>query len=195
MRIKKIIYWVTVIAVCLCLLSGASAATGQGSGLHNAPSHMEIKPVSVTLADKATLTILETDWLHQTRETHVEEIQPKLSGLFWTFASVLAAAAGLVIFLFGTAMFKRFSLNMKLYTSYGFLVMLTIILGMGGYLYLDRVNGAAHQETAFLDLDMMASEIQVLQNEFLLHGIENKAYGKEKEEEIKALIAEYADDL
>ncbi|THB77158.1 MAG: chemotaxis protein [Desulfobacteraceae bacterium] len=79
---------------------------------------------------------------------------------------------------------------MKLYTSYGSLVSFAIILGMGGYLYIERINSAAHMEMAFLEIDVKANKIEAFQNAYLLHGIENKAYGEKKAEEIKALVAE-----
>ncbi len=164
-----------------------SNAVGQGHG--------KVEPVKVTLADAATMALLNTDWLKNTDDSHFQEIKPKLSGLIWAFGVLLAAGFGIVIFVSVTGMFKRFSLNMKLYTSYGSLVFLAVILGLGGYLYLERVNGAAHQETAFLELDMMANEIEAFQNVYLLHGIENKAYGEKKVKEIKELVAEFNEDF
>jgi methyl-accepting chemotaxis protein/carbonic anhydrase len=172
---------------------GKEGSSGQPDG-HKAETGSG-KEASLSLADGETLALLKTDWLSHRAETHSEEINPELSTLFWTFVILLAAGAGLVLLVFGSGLFKRFSLNLKLYTSYGLLMGLVVILGVGSYLYLDRANMSAHQEVAFLDMDMMAGEIEAAQNAFLLHGIENKAYGEKKVEEIKELLKEYREDL
>jgi methyl-accepting chemotaxis protein len=100
---------------------------------------------------------------------------------------------GLVLFFGGT--FNRLSINLKLYASYGSLVLLALILGMAGYSYVTNLNRTAHLETAFLDLDMMASEMFVAQDEFLLHGIENKAYGEKQVGRIGSMLEAFAKDI
>ncbi len=190
--------WQLIILLIFILAFTANAPTAMAEtkmSHGDEVGHVEVEPVKISLADSATMDMLKTDWLNMTDESHFQETKPKLSNIFWLFLSILAVVACFALFLFGTGVFKRFSLNLKLYTSYGFFVGIAVILGLGGYLYLERVNGAAHQETAFLDLDMMASEIQVLQNEFSLHGIENKSYGEKKVEEIKMLLVEYSEDI
>lgn len=154
-----------------------------------------VEPVAVSLASADTMTLLKTDWLMTAQETHLEEHKPGLSRLFWSFTILLGLFACLTIALFGTGMFRRFSLNMKLYTSYGSLVMLALILGLGGYLYLEKINATAHIETAFLELDMMANETEALQNAYLLHGIENKAYGDKTLKAITTLTTEFLNDF
>ncbi|MCG8633261.1 MAG: methyl-accepting chemotaxis protein [Desulfobacterales bacterium] len=175
--------------------SPAKAAAGSG-GIHGqSPGHAAISPASVTLADEHTMSLLTTDWFSKITERQLEEVQPGLSVLFWAFIAVLAGFGGLVVFLFFSGIFKRFGLNMKLYVSYGFLVIQATILGLGGYLYLERVNSAAHQEAMFLELDLMAKEIESLQNAYLLHGIENKAYGEKTIKKINALVEEFGKDF
>ncbi|MCM2284090.1 MAG: methyl-accepting chemotaxis protein [Desulfobacula sp.] len=153
------------------------------------------KEVPLSLIDSDTLTLLKTDWLSHKAETEFHKITPGLSSLFWTFVILLSVSACIVAFVFVSGIFTRFGLNMKLYTSYGVLVALAVILGLGGYLYLDRTSMAAHQEAAFLDLDMMASETEAFQAGFLLHGIENKAYGEKQVQEIKKLLEEFKTDF
>jgi methyl-accepting chemotaxis protein len=165
-------------------------------GAHGAaPRQMEIKPAAVKLADAQTLQILRTDWLKTADEVHHEAVKTRLSGSFWTIMAVagVLVVSGLVLF-FGGA-FNRFGINLKLYTSYGALVLLALVLGVGGYYYVTGVNRTAHLETAFLDLDMMASEMFAAQDEFLLHGIENKAYGEAQVARIDAVLKEYAVDI
>ncbi len=74
-------------------------------------------------------------------------------------------------------------------------MILAALLGSGAYFYLKNVNGKGHLETAFLELSNMTNSIQAAQGEFLLHGIENKAYGDKQVDKIKNIIAEYTEDL
>ena len=176
--------------------TGHGAETEADSGHGTGASHgkVEVKSVPVTLADSETMKILETDWLKEADETHLSDEKVKLSGSFWTVIAVLTGLFILGGIVFAGGIFKRFGLNLKLYTSYGCLVLLAMILGVTGYLYLSGVSGEAHLETAFLDLDMMASEINVAQDEFILHGIENKAYGEKQAVHVEELIKEFSED-
>jgi len=167
-------------------------ATNQGHS--NEAEYVEIKAVAVTLADAQTMEILRTDWLKEAKEEHLAEKEAELTGLFWTFITLLAVMLTLALILFAGGFFKRFGLNLKLYTSYGSLIILAVMLGMGGYMYLSRVNAEAKLQTAFLELGLMANEVQVAQDEFLLHGIENKAYGEKRVVQIKGLINEFSED-
>jgi methyl-accepting chemotaxis protein len=171
---------------------GAKAAHGTGQG--KVAEHVKIKPVPVTLADAGTMTILRTDWLKEAKETHLSTEKAKLSGTFWTIMAIFAGLTIMGLIIFAGGAFKRFSLNLKLYTSFGSLVLLAVILGVAGYYYLSRINGAAHLEKAFLDLKMMASEMQVGQDEFLLHGIENKEYGEKQVLKINDLTKEFGEN-
>jgi methyl-accepting chemotaxis protein len=128
-------------------------------------------------------------------ETHQEAFRIGLSGSFWTIMAVVGMLIVLGLVLFLGATFNRFSINLKLYASYGSLVLLALMLGMAGYSYVTRLNRTAHLETAFPDLDMMASELFVAQDEFLLHGFENKAYGKKQVARIYAVLEAFAKEI
>jgi methyl-accepting chemotaxis protein len=173
---------------------GARQGNIHGSA-HGAGRQMDIKPATVKLADAQTLQILRTDWLKSADKTHHEAVKIGLSGAFWTIMAVTGVLiiSGLVLFIGGT--FNRFGINLKLYTSYGSLVLLALMLGIGGYYYVVSVNQTAHLETAFLDLDIMASEMFAAQDEFLLHGLENKAYGEKQVARIDTVLKEYAEDI
>jgi len=171
---------------------GAKAARGTGQG--KVAEHAKIKPVPVTLADAGTMNLLRTDWLKEAKEIDLSTEKAKLSGTFWAVIAILAVLTILGLVLFAGGAFKRYGLNLKLYTSYGSLVLLAAILGVAGYFYLSSVNGVAHLKAAFMDLDIMASGMQVAQNEFLLHGIENRAYGERQVAKLKHLTKEFAED-
>ena len=174
------------------LLSSAWAAAGQNQGT---TPLLNVEPAQVKLVDDATLTLLKTNWLDAEPLPPIKEHKPGISMLFYGFIAILITGTLILFLLFGTGLFKRFSLNMKLYTSFGCLICLAISLGIGGYLYLDRMNSAAHLEGAFMELDVMSNRMEAIQNSFLLHGISNAEYGRELEEKIQHMITEFNNDF
>ncbi len=172
-----------------------SFGTGHETAQAKSVTHSEVKAVPVTLADTETMNILQTDWLKEESAQKLSTAHAKLSGYFYAFIVILGVLVigGFMLLAGGT--FKRFGLNLKLYTSYGGLVLLAAMLGAGGYIYLNNVKGEDHLKAAFLELDVMAREMQSLQVEFLLHGVENQEYGETRVAKIKDLVSEYAQGL
>jgi methyl-accepting chemotaxis protein len=165
-------------------------------GHDNAKEHSGIAAVPVTLAGRATIDILNIDWLKiNTADENLSANQNGLSTTFWVLVSVLVLFGITVVFAAGSGFFGRSSLNMKLYSSFGSMILLSSILGTGAYFYLSNMNGYSHLETAFLDLDMMAGKTNSAQNSYLLHGVENKAYGETQVDTIKEMITEYRIDF
>jgi len=173
----------------------AQPAHNTGQGHQGAVEHVTVKAVPVNLADADTMRILRTDWLKEAQEQHLTTEKAKLSGSFWIVMGLMAALVILSGILLASGAFNRFSLNLKLYSGFGALVFLALVLGVSGYLYLGSMNEYAKLESGFLELDLMASETQVAQDEFLLHGIENKAYGEKQVARNKELTAEFKEDL
>ncbi|VAX22001.1 Methyl-accepting chemotaxis protein I (serine chemoreceptor protein) [hydrothermal vent metagenome] len=170
---------------------GAAPAVEHGGA---AVEHGAIKAVKVSLADRETIKILETNWLKEAgvRQTAVKE--EGFSGVFWVvigiFVVFIVGGAGLVF----SGVFNKYGLNLKLYSSHGSLAVLAIFLGVISFVYITRLMDMSELEAGFLDLDMMASETMVYQNNFLLHGIENKEYGDRQVEHIKKLIEKFRAD-
>jgi methyl-accepting chemotaxis protein len=211
MKINKLrtIIWVMFACFLIALNAHAGHGTTGAHGTEQAHTHgsahgvsqqagtrhSEIKPAAVKLADAQTLQILRTDWLKTADEAHQEAVKTGLSGSFWTIMAVVGALIVLALVLFFGGTFSRFSINLKLYTSYGSLVLLALMLGMAGYSYVTSLNRTAHLETAFLGLDLMAGEMFVAQDEFLLHGIEDKAYGEKQVAHIEAVLEAFSKEI
>jgi methyl-accepting chemotaxis protein len=168
----------------------------QGADGGHKVEHVEIKALPVSLADSGTMTILQTDWLNTggTEDVLLETRQP-LSGMFWLILSILGVFGLLVVAGVASKFFGRLSLGSKLYSSFGNMVILASILGIGAYIYIGNLNGYSHLETAFMDLDMMAGETSSSQNSFLLYGIQDKQFGETKAVEVKELLKEFNTDL
>ena len=162
------------------------------SGGHDAAAvHAEIKPVHLTLADANTIQLLQKDWLNKTDEIHVAKHKAKLSGIFWAligFFSVLIIA-GMAFTFSGT--FKRTDLGKRLYLSYGCIAVLAVALGFASYIYISRIDGTAKVAKLFTQIDLVASDFYVTQNNFILHGIEDKEYGEKCLVAINKLVTKY----
>ena len=177
------------------------AAAGSGHGehaaadRHRAVSHDRVKPVPVTLADAETMKLLRTDWLKEIATEHLSTEKAGLSTAFWMVMSTMGILIVLSGIMFAGSKFKHFGIRRKLYLSFGSLILLAVILGVSGFFYLNRVQHETHLEAALLELDIMAHEIGVAQNEFLLHGIENKIYGDKQVERIREVLKKYSEDL
>ncbi len=175
--------------------SGHSEANGHGDETGHAAEHVEIKAVPVSLADSKVMEILKTDWLTNGTEKVLSKTKKAFSSTFWVLIFLIAVFGVIVAVAFGSGFFGRSSLNLKLYSSFGSMILLAAILGAGAYLYINSLNGYSHLETAFMELDVMSGETAAAQNNFLLHGIENKEYGEKQVDKIKELIKKFGTDL
>ncbi len=195
MKILRILIVTVFFAGILIPQSIIAASNSHMDEGGNAIEHVEIKAVPVSLADSGTMKILETNWLTRGEEQTFSETKKGFSGTFWVLISIIGVFGVVVAVAVGSGFFGRSSLNLKLYSSFGSMILLASILGAGAYIYIGNLNGFSHLETAFMELDMMVGETTTAQNSFLLHGIENKEYGDEQIEEINALLEEFNTDL
>ncbi len=188
------------------LHGGIRGRTAQTGGSHDAAGHGQlstlsagehgaIEPVAVKLTDDATLKILQTDWLQDAAEEHFTPEKTGLTSLFWFILAAVALFLLGGVFLFAGRTYRHFGIKMKLYTSFGALVLLAVMLCLAAYFYLNNVNKTAHMETAFLGLDLMAGEMLTAQNQFLLYGLANKAYGEKKVKVVRELLHDYTADF
>ena len=169
---------------------------GHGDEAGHTTEHVEIKALPVSLADSGTMKILETDWLKADgAEEVLLETKNALSGTFWLLVSILGVFGVLIAVAVGTGFFGRLSLGKKLYSSFGSMILLASILGVGAYVYIGSLNSYSHLETAFMDMDMMAGETTATQNGFLLYGIQDNEYGEVQVDTIKELLKEFNTDL
>lgn len=156
---------------------GHGASHG-GTQHGQAGNHIEIQPIPVTLADSSTMQLLQTDWLkpEASSDPH-HESEERLSSTFWLIVSLLVCFIILAVIGTASGLFRRLSLRNKLYASFGSLIALATILGLGAYLNLVNVNGYGDLATIFMQLEVQAGKAASHQNNFLLHGIENRKYG------------------
>ena len=168
-----------------------------GNGDHGeAKGHVTIEAVPINLADSNTMKILETDWLKTNdAKLNLSEVKKPLSGTFWMLVSILCVFGVIVAITVGSGFFDKISLALKLYLSFGGMIILASILGAGAYIYIGNLNQYSHLEASFLNMDMMVGETTTFQNSFLLHGIENKEFGETQIDEINELLKEFKTDL
>ncbi|HEB73399.1 MAG TPA: hypothetical protein ENI77_12380 [Nitrospirae bacterium] len=167
---------------------GGGAAIEHGE---SATEHGGVKPVEISLADRETMKMLETNWLKEARVGQPAVKKEGFSSVFWVVIGIFAVfiVGGSVLIFSGV--FNKYGLNLKLYSSHGSLAVLAIFLGVISFIYITRLMDMSELEAGFLDLDMMVSETMVYQNNFLLHGIENKEYGDRQVEHVKKLVEKF----
>ncbi len=149
----------------------------------------------VSLAERDTIQILNTDYLTRTEEVAVQDEKPSLSGSFWAILSgigFLAAAGGAIGVYSGRL--HRSSLGVKLYASHGALAVLAVLLGVLAYQYIGRTIAVADLSSRLQELDAMSSELSTAQLNFEHYALENAQYGQRQIADIQSLITEYADD-
>jgi methyl-accepting chemotaxis protein/carbonic anhydrase len=168
---------------------GAAASSHGASAGHSAGS-----AVDVELADAATMTKLQKDWLVTAEEVHLAELNVPFSQTFWVMMFLMIAMVGVGAFMFLSGAFSRFSFGMKLFTSYGSLACLAVFLGISTFVYVQGIADTAALEVEFLDMDIMSGEISNAQANFLLYGIQDKEFGDEQVATAKELIAEFTTD-
>lgn len=153
-----------------------------------------ISALTVNLADNETLSILNSDWLTDATTAQTESGRYHFSISFWVIGIILSIMLASGILMLTSGAFKRFTINKRLAIGFSSLTLLTIFMGGTAFLYIGILNRSAQMETSLLDLSRMANEIHVAQNEFLLHGLENRSFGERQVERIKALATEFRED-
>ncbi|MCP4591561.1 MAG: hypothetical protein GY842_12535 [bacterium] len=88
-------------------------------------------------------------------------------------------------------MLGHMSVARKMYGSFTAVVALGVAGGWVGYQALDQVSEESELALAALELEVGAGEMNVLQNGFILFGIEDKEHGEELLKEHKAVMDEY----
>ncbi len=154
-------------------------------------SHSKIQAVKITLANNEIMKILKTDWLQETEQTHHTQVEQTLSSSFWKLVAILGVLFVIGLILFTSRIYNSFTLNRKLHLSHSSMALLAVILGVTGYVYLSKVSGVSQLSEKFLALDLMASEVLVSQNNFIMHGLENKDYGEKQIEKNSELLKEF----
>jgi len=166
-----------------------------GNG-HGAPaSHAEVSSAPVSLADSSTLKILEADLLKALGTEQYQAQSHGFSRTFWMIVVLLVAFVALFGFVVVTKTLDNVRLRTKMYASFGGLLFLAVILGGGAYVNLQNVKGISHLDSAFLGLEVKAGKVRAAQNNFLLYGLENRAYGEGQLDEIATNIRLIKEEL
>lgn len=164
-----------VVALLLLTLAGSALSAFAATSSMDSP-----QATKVTLADEATITLLGTDFLKEHEQQAAVEFHPGLSMTFWLIIGLLGIMTVVFVILVKTGIFRNLRVGHKLYMSFGFLILTALALGGGSFYYLDHASGYADMSTHFMEIDMTGNEISGAQANFLLHGMENKAYGERR---------------
>ncbi|XPV76609.1 MAG: methyl-accepting chemotaxis protein [Desulfovibrio sp.] len=144
----------------------------------------------IKILSSETQNTLSKDWLHASEAPVHSTPEANLSGYFWLLNSILVFILLVAISIATTGKFKHMLVRNKLYSSFGMLVLFSALLGGFSYYYLSKSHHLSELALTAMEMDMLTNEIALGESEFLLHGIENKAFGDEKIAEIKGLADE-----
>ena len=174
---------------------GPASRNDHGSSVVKGPSKGHSAAATVKIADKNTMKLLRTDWLHKGEEAVLKDPDVGWSGFFFGSIGMMAFVLVGVVFYFFTGRFKRSGLKFKLYAGFSTMVLLVFAIGGFGFYYMSNVAQMGHLEARSLELDMKTGVISTAQLNFILHGIENKAYGEEQLQVMRNTIAEFSTDV
>lgn len=154
-----------------------------------------VQGATVNLADGDTLNLLGTDYLTEHAVADIKEADVGYSMVFYALLLGLFVVIAVGVGTLFSSYFIKSGLRVKLYIGFGFLVAVIIYSSGTGYMYLSKVLGVTDTEVKVIELELKVSEILVDQNNFLLHGIENKAYGERQLKKLRGLIEDSFKDI
>lgn len=163
---------------------------------HAKKSYKSSSHSQITLIDRHELSELDQD---RHREVHVEEY--RIDEQETTNRTVLYIVLAFILLGIGGAVFSRsqffigLSLAMKLAGGFALVIILTIIIATLGVNAADKIAQEGHIESSVLELGLMAAEVNTLQAEFVLFGIEDRERGEKLLEEQYELLDEYQEDF
>ncbi len=153
----------------------------------------------LSVADDTSLQTLSADFLSgvkgKPKEQEAIAAKTSFSISFWIIIVAVAALVAAPLAVSFGAAGKKLSLKIKLYNSHGSLIALALILGVSGYIYIDRITGVSTLNLQFLELETMIFELKSAQSDIMLYGAKSVEFKEAKVREIKSLINEYAEDF
>ncbi|MBF0170969.1 MAG: bacteriohemerythrin [Nitrospinae bacterium] len=206
MALKRYLKSAILVAVVALGLLSAPAIAASDDGLERA--YASISPEPVSLADAEVRALLTTDWLASQKKGAASgglsdqmDSGSRGSGtegysrIFWILQILVAVLIVTpLLFTFGAAA-RKLSINLKLYNSHGSLLLLAMILGASGYLYISRLTGVSDLNWRLLELNAMASQLNAAQTGFLLYGVKDPEFGARQSEKARTLLQEFDRDF
>ncbi len=101
------------------------------------------------------------------------------SSLLWILLVAGVVLIGIVLYVAKSGILANIKTGPKLYASHGSLVALAMGLGLAGFFFLGSVTNKAHFVQQIDDVKFIGEELGRSQDEFMLHGIENRQLGEE----------------
>ena len=114
---------------------------------------------------------------YEVKEVHLATIASQ-KALYFIIGSTLAFCL-LFAILAATGVLSKMNITMRIYSGFGVVVVLLLVCGLSGLYFLKEVNDQAHIETLSRELKAIANEMNGLQYEFVLFGIQDKARGEQ----------------
>ena len=177
---------------------GGSGGGHQAAAVHGGSSHggAAVHAEQVTLIEKSKLADLDRARHRQVKAEEVS-IEAESSGVnVW----VIIFSVVLIVALLGWVAAKTSFLDNMLVASrlalgFGAVILIVVIMGYCGFHFLGVVNDEMDTASSAITVDMFVGELEALQNEFIIVGIEDRLKGEalleEHGETVEAMHKEF----
>ncbi len=174
--------------------SHGSTAAGHGSTAVSHSAKFDAKPV--VLIPPSTLAKLDNN-RHRKIQASSVNLAGSSGGLGILGTSVIALSALLVLGLVAwrSGRLGAMTVSGKLYGGFGAIVLLGVLTGLTGNYFTKQMNSANHLSDASQKLKMQDLELDALQYEFIVFGIEDKAHGEKALQKHHGIYEELLADL
>ncbi len=174
--------------VCACLIAASTASAQTHAPEEPGAAGSEYGTLSTRAIVAKDVEVVDAGKLHQltkAAERRAGEVAVDLAvdsegvGILYRLLITLAVVVLVVGIVLKSGTMEKMGLSAKLYGGFGAIGVLALLIGLGGYFFLQRVTDQIEIELATIEIDMLSDELQTLQSDFLLTGLEDAALGVE----------------
>ena len=192
---------------CICLLAGTAAvmAEAAGQGAVATVARGRGHGLSMVVASKVEIVAPEKlEQLDRAGKQEFKEVTADLSvdktgvGILAKLLIVMALIAIGALIVLKSGAVRKMALSAKLYGGFCVIGALALLIGTGGYYFLQQVTRQTETELAALNADMLSDELHALKGDFLLVGLEDHARANDilkEHETVRGQLTEKLDEL
>ncbi len=203
MRVKlniSMMWMVGVVGLSLFTASYTVAADEHASaGAHDKAASYSMGLGTMDDVTIRDIEVIDSGKLHQlvkAGEKRIEEatadivLEEEGLGLLLKLFIALAVVVLAVGVVLKSGAIERMGLSAKLYIGFASVGVLALLIGGGGYFFLQRVTNEVNVELSAITVDMMSDELNTLEVQFILAGFEDSSKAANIAKEHNALLDE-----
>lgn len=173
--------FITCISSPLLLASSSGSLDGEHGTKAYTQAHgsEDIDGKKVVLIDSTKLHELDKARHRKVDDSILVAVADEEAGLavYYIFGAIILTFLIVGVIYLRSSLFKKQSLSIKLYTGFGSIIVLALIMGLAGLYFQNKLSTEGHIVEAFLESAVSIREINTLQNQFIIKGIEDMKEG------------------